>query len=397
MNDRIANIREKRIEYEISQSDFAEKLGINRVNLTKIENGRKKVGDKLLDRMEKILEICNPDKELEILFDYVRIRFPTTDEKRIIEKVLGVRIDYFMEEAHAFYGYTAQYFLGDIIIMISPDKEKGTLLELKGKGCRQFEAYLKAQERTWFDFFREAEMEKAVLKRIDIALNDKAGILDIEQLADKCRRKECISLFRSFKNYQSGELIRNREEDADTMGNTLYLGSLRSEIYFCIYEKDYEQYVKNGVPLSEAETKNRFEIRLKDKRAEYAMKDILQHEDVTKTAFSIINHYVRFVDYEEAKEQRNWKLNERWLWFIGKNDREIRLTTRPEPYTLERAMHWLSRQVAPTLKMVRALDELRHTEIIEEMIESATLSLQHKKILKQQTSTVSEMITENMV
>ena len=28
------------------------------------------------------------------------------------------------------------------------------------------------------------------------------------------------------------------------MGNTLYLGSLKSEIYFCIYEKDYEQYVK---------------------------------------------------------------------------------------------------------------------------------------------------------
>ncbi|MGT2357376.1 replication initiation factor domain-containing protein [Staphylococcus aureus] len=25
-------------------------------------------------------------------------------------------------------------------------------------------------------------------------------------------------------------------------GNTLYIGSLQSEVYFCIYEKDYEQY-----------------------------------------------------------------------------------------------------------------------------------------------------------
>ena len=41
------------------------------------------------------------------------------------------------------------------------------------------------------------------------------------------------------------ELIRNREKDAASMGNTLYLGSLKSEIYFCIYEKDYEQYVVN--------------------------------------------------------------------------------------------------------------------------------------------------------
>ena len=32
------------------------------------------------------------------------------------------------------------------------------------------------------------------------------------------------------------------------MGRTLYLGSLKSDVYFCIYEKDYEQYVKLGTP-----------------------------------------------------------------------------------------------------------------------------------------------------
>ena len=31
------------------------------------------------------------------------------------------------------------------------------------------------------------------------------------------------------------------------MGRTLYLGSLKSDVYFCIYEKDYEQYVKLDV------------------------------------------------------------------------------------------------------------------------------------------------------
>ena len=46
------------------------------------------------------------------------------------------------------------------------------------------------------------------------------------------------------------------------MGRTLYLGSLKSDVYFCIYEKDYEQYVKLGTPLEEADIINRFEIRL---------------------------------------------------------------------------------------------------------------------------------------
>lgn len=49
----------------------------------------------------------------------------------------------------------------------------------------------------------------------------------------------------------------------ECMGNTLYIGSLQSEVYFCIYEKDYEQYKKHDIPIADAEVKNRFEIRLK--------------------------------------------------------------------------------------------------------------------------------------
>ena len=51
------------------------------------------------------------------------------------------------------------------------------------------------------------------------------------------------------------------------MGRTLYLGSLKSDVYFCIYEKDYEQYVKLGTPLEEADIINRFEIRLRNERS----------------------------------------------------------------------------------------------------------------------------------
>lgn len=47
------------------------------------------------------------------------------------------------------------------------------------------------------------------------------------------------------------------------MGHTLYIGSLKSEVYFCIYEKAYEQYAKLGIPIEETPVKNRFEIRLK--------------------------------------------------------------------------------------------------------------------------------------
>ena len=70
---------------------------------------------------------------------------------------MHLRLEYFLHQDYAFYGYAEQYVLGDITVMVSPDKKKGILLELKGKGCRQYERYLKAQKRTWYDFLMESD------------------------------------------------------------------------------------------------------------------------------------------------------------------------------------------------------------------------------------------------
>ena len=40
-------------------------------------------------------------------------------------------------------------------------------------------------------------------------------------------------------------------------------------------------------------------------------------------------------------------------WFIGDNRQSLKLTTKPEPYTLDRTLRWVQRQVAPTLKMLK--------------------------------------------
>ena len=241
-------------------------------------------------------------------------------------------INYMLHEDYGHYSYTEHYSLGDIFIYTSADEEKGVLLELKGRGCRQFESYLLAQQRSWYDFLMDALVDGGVMKRIDLAINDHTGILDIPELAEKCRKREYIGKSRSYKFYQSGELIKHREDDREYMGRTLYLGSLKSDVYFCIYEKDYEQYVKLGTPLEEADIINRFEIRLRNERAYYAVRDLLTYYDAEQTAFSIINQYVRFVDEEPDKRKNDWKLNDRWAWFIGDNRQSLKLTTKPEPY-----------------------------------------------------------------
>ena len=178
----------------------------------------------------------------------------------------------------------------------------------------------------------------------------------------------------------------------ESTGNTLYIGSTSSEVYFCIYEKAKEQYAKNGTDIETAEVKNRFEIRLKNERAYRAVVDLLTDYDAERTAFSIINHYVRFVDPEENKPKSRWKLNAQWAYFIGENREAIKLTTQPEPFTLERAVRWLHRQVAPTLKMVQELDKQNHTTILKDMLEHTKLKEKHKHLLELEKSDIKDRI-----
>ncbi len=388
----IQELREKRSAYCVSQRRLAVAAGITRQYLSDMETGKIVPSEELQMSILEALERFNPDSPLEMLFDYVRIRFPTLDVKHIVQDVLKLKLSYMLHEDYGFYSYAEHYSLGDIFVLVSPELEKGVLLELKGRGCRQFESYLLAQERSWYEFFMDCLVEGGVMKRLDLDINDKAGILNIPNLTEKCRKEECISVFRSFKSYRSGELVRREEKEC--MGNTLYIGSLQSEVYFCIYEKDYEQYKKNDIPIEEAEVKNRFEIRLKNERAYHALRDLLYYDNPESTAFKIINRYVRFVDRDNTKPRCDWQLNEEWAWFIGENRESMKLTTKPEPYSFQRTLNWLSHQVAPTLKVAMKLDELNRTQVVKDIITHAKLTERHRTILKQQAASAKELIVK---
>ena len=73
----IKELREKRIAYGISQGRLAVVSGITREYLNKIESGKMKPSKELLETLNKELARFNPEAPLTMLFDYVKIRFPT--------------------------------------------------------------------------------------------------------------------------------------------------------------------------------------------------------------------------------------------------------------------------------------------------------------------------------
>ena len=340
----LQHLKEKRLAYGLSQNRLAVATGITRQYLSDIETGKVKPSEDLQQSLWEALERFNPDAPLEMLFDYVRIRFPTTDVQQVVENILQLKLSYFLHEDYGFYSYSEHYALGDIFVLCSHELDKGVLVELKGRGCRQFESYLLAQQRSWYEFFMDVLVAGGVMKRLDLAINDKTGILNIPVLTEKCQQEECISVFRSFKSYRSGELVRKEEKEC--MGNTYY-----------------------------------------------AVRDLLVYDNPEHTAFKIINRYIRFVDKDDSKPRSDWKLNEEWAWFIGNNRERLKLTTKPEPYSFQRTLNWLSHQVAPTLKVAIKLDEINQTQVVKDILDHAKLTDRHKQILKQQSVKEQDVIT----
>ena len=386
-------IDEKCSEYGISQSRLSAYIGISQRQLIRLKTGETKLSESRKNSIENAIERLNPNGALHLLIDYVRFRLPTTDVYYVINQIMRLRIDHMIHENFAFNGYEERYTYLDVTISASSDIRLGCLVEMKGKGCRQFEGILEAQDRSWYDFFLLVMDEKGVFKRIDLAIDDVFGILDISELETKCDNRECISKFKQRHQHRSGKLYRYDEKD--DMGETLYLGSTSSDIYFCIYEKDYEQYIKNGVPIEDACVKNRFEIRLKNKRAENAIIDLLTYRDAERTAFSIINYYVRFVDAKQNIPREDWELNPMWEHFIGEQREKLKLTTAPEEPSMEKSLNWLSHQVAPTLKTISIIDEINGTNTIEKLFSETHLSEKHRKLIKQMTTPFDEVINKH--
>ena len=85
------------------------------------------------------------------------------------------------------------------------------------------------------------------------------------------------------------------------------------------------------------------------------------------------NRYMRFADKEVEKRRSEWQTNEKWAYFIGSDRGRLKLTTKPEPYTLTRTLNWISRQVAPTWKVLQKIDSTNGTTYLKDILDHSRL------------------------
>ena len=385
-------LKEKRIENGVLQEELAKKAGISLSYLKKIENGACKVSDSTMQKVESALDeliVLKSDVYIELMIDYLRIHFKTKDLKRVSEEFLHIPYDMLRKEPRGLFSFTELYKFGEIMIAHEPSGEENyTLLEMRGAGCRTFECILGTKNITWHDFLTGIQTSsiQADIKRLDIAIDDFNGILDVPSLIKKRENGEFYSRWiQSYSTYKSGKGLKGEYgKDKDNMGETLYLGSSKSELYFCVYQKNYEQAQKEGMTVEEigdTAPKTRFEIRLKDERSQVAVEHFVSTGDIADVAFGIINNYMMFEQVEADGEK---VVCPRWEKFLSGYSHELKIAMRPEPYTVDKTIRWLKTQVFPSLLLaMHELDTVQGTQVIHDMYQNTKMTAKHEKMLEQ--------------
>ncbi|MGI4791310.1 MAG: replication initiation factor domain-containing protein [Janthinobacterium lividum] len=221
------------------------------------------------------------------------------------------------------------------IVVSMPTHPKGTAhVEVKGHGCRELEAAGVVLD--WQAFLREMLDAGAKFTRLDCAIDDRDGLLDLNQIIAACEDGRVVSAYqnadpRPKMNPATGE----RTGDGVTFGNRA------SETYIRIYDK--------GLQTKSPDHWIRVELEAKKTRAQALA------EAISKKGASVVpSILIGYLDFKErgATDRRDrWPTATWWKQFLGTEQR-FRLESAPRNVSLEKAYSWFIRQCSRLFALI---------------------------------------------
>lgn len=247
------------------------------------------------------------------------------------------------------YGYECSARRGHVSIYWGGTAMRGTVYAVaSGQGCRQLEAeglvgQVDAPDR-WRSFLGQIGEWGAVVRRLDVAIDDTAALLDIPTMRAAVMGKHVAR--RSHK----WEFV---ESDS---GSTLYLGRRSSDSFVRVYDKRAETLVKHKVadPSALPDHWVRCELELRGRMAESAAAAYLVRG--VEALVEALRGVCDFTDPEAASDTRRSRrpLASWWAEFVRGVDR-VRLWCAPRIPTMESTFRALERQYGATLAILVAM------------------------------------------
>lgn len=243
-------------------------------------------------------------------------------------------------------GYTLGLRCGSLALWYGGRRDMGISLEASGRGCRQLEDTI--IKHGWPAFIEELLEMRAKFSRLDVAIDDQAGIISFDEIEHCCLNRLVVCRFDTFNPKQQGKISTGK-----ITKNGFTFGSRESNTMLRIYDKALEQ----------GEEGNHVRVELEATR-------IKAHNLARKLATdgeSIIAGVIAAtVDFKIAgadSHKSRLKSLESWLRLLGEAEK-IRLTTAPSDSYLEKSMIALEYQYGMTMaRVVREYGEQRLLEM----------------------------------
>jgi len=216
----------------------------------------------------------------------------------------------------------------------------GTHFELSGQACREIEGF---GLRDWAGFFVYLRSLGGKFSRLDVAFDDRAGVLDIDLMYEKFKCRERVS------RWQDGK--RTDEVNAHgPSGHGFMLGVRGSDFVLRVYNKAL-QAVKAGKAV--AETVGhwvRVEPEIRHDRAEAAVTRFIETGSFSFLA-EVIKYYIDFKEPNPDDRTRSrWVTSPFWVQFLGEVEK-CGLAIEPVRRTIERKIAWIKSAVSRSLAL----------------------------------------------
>lgn len=301
-------------------------------------------------------------QDQEIIIDWLQFTVQLKNPYDVIIDLLGLETKLFEKLPKGKLGYKKQLFYNNISVLYDGNDDMGTHVILSGQGCRFYEA-----ESSLLDLIKLMKFLKGKITRIDLALDDHSGeLVQFNKILKDITSGNIVSKWKS-----NTEIIK-RDMDGNLQGQTINLGSRKSDTYLRIYNKALEQQIE-GIW-------NRIELEIKGSNAEQIQK-ILTQDNAGPIFKGILKNYMRLVK-PNPKDQNKSRWISRGYWDnLMNNVDKVKLTTKAEEKTIDQKKEWLSNQVGQTLAIVSLADNNNH--FIEQLIveNKKNLRLKNRKLL----------------
>lgn len=265
--------------------------------------------------------------------DWVTVSFSQSDVYSVIS-ILGLKTYDFQYNEKHMWGYTHTAQFGHVRIFYTPYSQldikanKGCCLNMSGQACREFETY--SNSFSWADLFSRFELLGGEFTRLDLAYDDRTGVIFLPRLAMDVADRNFIGHARKSERLYSDDL------DKDIQGLSVYIGSKQSDIFIRIYDKAAER----GYHPSEMHWV-RVEIQMRKIRAVMAARAVATEAHIGEVFAGILNNYFRIVTPTGDSNKSRWPVAEYWEKII-RDVEKLHLTMPGIEYNFRRSQaHFL--------------------------------------------------------